>query len=504
MKPPRYFTHHFLVGCCSPLIFLLLVGCYPKDPIDTNYTSSEPADFWEPSCTYEPEPCPNGLFPDEDVSEIIQKAHLAVYDLVDIALRNNPVTQKTWSLARAAAYNVGVARSSLYPDVNFQENYTYYDVINDDRNTRISAGGTPTGVAFGRAGSTNELDSVLSVSYLLLDFGGRDANIQAAKQSLYESNWTHNRQIQLVIFSVLQNYYTYEGYKALLEAQYADLENAKTNFQSAKEQFDLGLKTKLDVLQAQSNLVNAETSIITTLGLKTVAKGNLATSMGLDADDQFDIPEFPSDINLDGICDNLEKLIEIGIDERPDLAAVYAQREFFKEQVTIARSAGLPTLSLNAAAQEQIFIGNASFNNHTYTGSVVLNVPIFNGYLYVNEVKQAKELVRASCADIRNTKNNVVLDVFTTFYNFKTAVETYKYNLEYLRFTQETYEAALSTYREGITTILDVLIAQQNLATARAQVIQSRTQWAIALANVSLATGTLGTMCEDSIKCRDN
>lgn len=46
----------------------------------------------------------------------------------------------------------------------------------------------------------------LSISYLLLDFGGRQATIEAAKQALYYSNWTHNRQIQRVIISVLQAY----------------------------------------------------------------------------------------------------------------------------------------------------------------------------------------------------------------------------------------------------------------------------------------------------------
>jgi outer membrane protein TolC len=507
---------------------LLLVSCSKchEDPIDRNWVAPNSATTWQPPHSYQPRPCHALSDPNEFLS-FLQHAEVAIVDLVDVALRNNPTTQRTWSEARAAAYGVGVAKSALYPTIDFQETLNYRETHPDNEEKRNS---TTTVIADAAAddvnndvnkdvvppnGATNGIvanssplvystvaASNLSVSYLLLDFGGRAATIEAAKQALYESNWFHNRQIQQVVFATLQNYYIYVGTKALLESREADLKNAQTNYDAANQLFQAGIRNKLDVLQAQSDLVNIEANIAQLKGELKTAYGNLANALGLHADVDFHIPKFPSDAALDRICTALEDLVQIALKERPDLAAAYAEHERLKAEVVVARSQGMPTLAANANFQESVYFHNPSFNNHTLSGVLALNVPIFSGFLYVNQVKQAKELVRAACANIRIVENQVSLDVVTAHANLQTAIESLHYNLEFLKYSQEAYTAALMTYEAGISTILDLLLANRNLAAAKAQTIEARTNWVIALANVSYAMGIVGTPYENAIKCR--
>jgi outer membrane protein len=131
-----------------------------------------------------------------------------------------------------------------------------------------------------------------------------------------------------------------------------------------------------------------------------------------------------------------------------------------------------------------------------FRGSVFVNIPIFSGFLFVNQERQAKEFVRAASANVRNTELLVTLDVLTSYYSFKAAVQSLRYTEDYLKYSAESYEAALATYQEGIATILDLLASQRALADAKARHIQARTNWAIALSNISFAVGTLGTEAE--------
>jgi outer membrane protein TolC len=489
-----------------------------------------------PTDKYAPCPCDNDIDRDDELKrslEVLQSNDAVTANLIDVALLNNPATQITWANARAAAFSVEMAKSALYPNVGLDGVLTYsngwldegppdllplpvdpaypttckpqkpnlkvlqralldpaQEVINLDPSTGTSIS-TDAGI-----GETVSLTTDLYVSYLLLDFGGRDASINAARQALYNSNWVHNRQIQEVIVSVLDAYYTYLGLSALLEARESDLKNAKTNLEAAQELFNAGVRNKLDVLQAETDLINIELNIVDIEGRRQIAFGQLANVLGLPSNVSFFVPPLPQNLPIDVILTGVDQLIGQAMRWRPDLAAAFALHQQRKEEVVIARSAGLPTLQAFIDMQENINISNSSLNNHSISASLVVSTPLFDGFLYTNRVRRAKEFVRGTCANIRQVELNITLDVITSYFNFQAAVESLKLSEKFLKSSEESYEAALAIYREGIGTILDLLTSQRALANAKAQKIQSRTQWAMALSNLSFAIGTLGTPYE--------
>lgn len=519
-----FLVHIFIATACC-----LLLACCPPDPICCNQVPLKSSCLWEPRQFCPMVPCENSC-EEQEMGPFKNAKSLEVADLIDIALRHNPTTQQTWANARAAAYYLGMAESQLYPAVDLQESLNYQNFRFDDetlasaaamtaaqtaqaaqtQNAQQNAGpgilptlrqqniGQPAQNSSGTFGAglgpgeRTFLNSDLVISYLLLDFGGREASIESALQALYVSDWVHNRQIQEVMVSVLQSYYSYSGLVDLLNARQSDLANAKANLEAAQQLFQAGIKTKLDVLQAQSNLINIEVNIVSLQGQVNITLGNLITNLGLPGNTDIHVAKFPENAPLNQISASIDQLIEEAKNHRPDLYAAYANHEQKRADVTVARSAGLPTLSSQVELQSNIYTHNASLNNHILSGSLVLSIPIFNGFFYTDQTRRAQELLRATCADIRARELGVILDVITGYFNFKTAVESLRFNEEYLKYSQEAYDAALLLYREGIGTILDLLAAQQTLANARAQKVQARTQWIIALANVAFATGVLG------------
>lgn len=410
-------------------------------------------------------------------------AVLSVSDLISMGLQNNPLTLRTWADARAAAFNWEASKSQLFPVVNVQESLEF----NVQKGLQSTSGGN----TLAAPGYSRQFIHDVTVSYLLFDFGGRDASIDSARHALFATNWTHNRSLQDVIVGVLRAYYFYIESQALYEAQKLNVEDAKKNYESAEAQYQVGVRTKVDALQAKSQYINSLLTLEQAWGNLKTAMGELAASIGVTADTVLKVVPLPEHLPIDQVTHNMDDLLEMAKTARPDLSAAYALYIKRQSDVTVVRSSGLPTITAGVEYQWINDIHRPRLNSHFRQGVISLNIPLFAGFLYYNQERQAKALVDSAFADLQQTESNVLLDVVTAYYAFKTAGESVKFSEEFLKYAQEAYDATLEGYRAGTNTITDLLNAQLTLANARAQLIQSKTQWVTSLANIAYATGNM-------------
>src|SRR5919107_6270172 len=137
-----------------------------------------------------------------NLAQRLQRLSLA--DVVDLGLRNNPQTRESWANARASAAAYGSARGAYFPTID-----------GDVTGTRLK-----TVASQGRSAVTQSvLSPSLSLSYLLLDFGGRSGSMGAARNDLLAANFTHNATLQSVVLDIQTAYFQYIANRALLVAQ---------------------------------------------------------------------------------------------------------------------------------------------------------------------------------------------------------------------------------------------------------------------------------------------
>ncbi len=471
-----------LASCRSTVVdpcILEVAACYPED-------------IWAGP------PIRQCIFDQEEEPDL--KSHpLNVAEMLDVALRNNPTTRYTWAQARSAAFNWQASQSPLYPTVDVQESINFeviqFRTIPNTSNVPVPGTGfinTGTGfLAGGGAGYHQIVEHNVFASYLLLDFGGRIASIASARNALFAANWTHNQSLQDVMIAVLRAYYTYLADEALLAANAENIKETLENFESAQIQFEAGTGTIVDVLQAKASYANALLTEQQLLGNLKTAMGQLATAMGLPANETFQVERLPERLPLEQVVQSIENLLEEAKTYRPELAAAYATYMQKRADYATAWSNGKPTVTALAEWNKNVFIHVPLSNSQFYTGSITVNIPIFQGFFYENMEKKAREDMKAAYASLISTEEQVMLDVVTAYWAVETATETIRYSEEYLQFAKESYEAAFLGYKAGTTTLLNVLTAQLTLANARASLIQARTNWVTAVANLSYATGKL-------------
>src|SRR4051812_6004981 len=150
------------------IIALLLAGCSAAAPQHiAPSTSPSPAEAWTPPADAVPPPLeprapqlPVGVTP---------HAPITLPQMIDIALMNNPNTRTAWLAARSAEAGIGIARSAYYPEVD----------VNVQASTVRGSGQGDS-----RPASLTSFGPSLTLNYLLWDFGGRQAEVEQARQTL--------------------------------------------------------------------------------------------------------------------------------------------------------------------------------------------------------------------------------------------------------------------------------------------------------------------------------
>lgn len=458
-------------GCASTLSF---PGSGPGlDPA----TSSGAALPWSPPPGATPPPTPQkSMEIPEDLKDRVSRLTLA--EVVDVALRNSPLTREAWWRARSAAAEVGIRQADLFPAV---------DVGAEVRSDRQATGN-------GQTGSTRTTYGPLAtLNYLLFDFGGRRADVEAARQELIAANFLHNQAIQDVVLRVETAYYQYQGTKALLEAERSNLNEVQTNLGAADERRQAGVATITDVLQARTSVAQIQLNIETLEGQLQSVRGGLAAAMGLPATLPYDVGPLPADLEPTATTEAVEDLINRALVGRPDVAAARAEALAAVSDLARTRAEALPRLSLQGSVERLWFAqpGGQPASN-LYSGALLFSFPVFDGGGRAARVRQAEADLEVSRSRVESLERDATLQVWVDYSGVRTAAQRIETSRTLLASAEESERATSERYRAGVGSILDVLTSQSTLAAARAQEVQARADWLLALAQLAHDTGSLG------------
>jgi TolC family type I secretion outer membrane protein len=444
------------------LFALALTGCAATAPHPG--TSDAPAKPWTPPADVVPPPAPAAAKIDLPAS-YTPGMTVSLPQVVDIALSNNPDTRVAWLQARAAEADLGSAKSEYLPQVDLNAS-----VVHSRGN----------GTTYGPG---------LALSYLLFDFGGREAFVEEARQALIAADFLHNQAIQDVVLRTQQAYYGYLDAKALLAAQEATIKERRTSLDAAEARHRAGVATIADVLQARTALSQATLTRDTILGNLYTIEGLLATTMGLPATTRFDFGELPLDVPARQVTETVDALIARAVEQRPDLAASRARAEQARARVQEVRAQGLPTISV-ASSVGYTRIGTRD-SETPYSAGVSLRFPLFTGFRNTYDIRAAEARAQVAAENVRAVEQDVNLQVWTSYYALRTATTRLATARDLLASAQQSAEVASERYKAGVGSILDLLTAESALESARAQEVQARTDWFVAVAQLAHDTGSL-------------
>jgi TolC family type I secretion outer membrane protein len=434
-----------------------------------------PAQAWQPPATTVDIPEPQS--PPAELPVIPAEAQALTLDQVlDVALRNNPRTRVAWASARAAWAELGIMKSAYYPALDLSGNLA---------RTKQTVGGQLSFLqtTYGPA---------VALTGLLYDFGRREAEVGAARAAFMASGFTLNAVLAGTVLEVEEAYYGYLNASALLAAARSGLADAEESLKAAEDRRGAGVATIAEVLQARTERSRALLAVQETDGQVQALKGALATVMGLPATTPFDAEPLPEILAPpDALDEAIEALVEAALTGRPDLEAARARALEASLEAKKIRAEAWPSLTAGATFGRNYYFHSDRVTNDYYSGTIGLKVPLFTGFEHSYDLRKAEAEAEAAQAESRDLANQVVLQVWNSYYAVRTALKRLATSADLLASADESAAVALERYKSGVGTILDLLSAQSSLMDARAQSVLARSDWLVSVARLAHDTGRL-------------
>jgi outer membrane protein TolC len=466
----------------SAAVALILVGSLPCTTALPQSTSSSPDKIWhskvERGLDHELAAHPEAKF-DLDATKVYTLA-----ELIDLAQRHNPETRVAWEEAKARAASLGIARSAFYPTL-----------------TAVALAATVRDAAligeFFHRQTLGIFEPTLHVDYLVFDFGGRSGAVDVAKANLLIANLSFNDTHRQLIFKVSSAYFRLLNAKGQREAAEASLKNAQTVEEDSQSRLDNGLGTKPDLLEATAARAQSDYDLQAAVGAEDIAHGDLATSMGLPAETQFQVQDIHELRTPTAMADSIDAEIDRAFSQRPELMQQVARVRSAEGALKQAHSAYIPTIGFSgdgglarAYGQQDLYPGHYAQGEY-WTVGVQMKWTLFDGLRREHEVAEAKAEKRSAEASIDALRDQIGDEVWTAYSNMKTALRQQQAAAALLAASDQSYESARESYSEGVRSQLDVISAQKTLAQARSEDILARTQLLLQVADLAFRTGDL-------------
>lgn len=456
------------------------------------------------------EPAPQGytLAPDSDLAAVPASALVdagKVYSLpqlIDIAEASNPLTRIAWNDARRIALAAGIAESAYLPQLTASAIAGY-----QASNGHDTAPGVPV---FGNGSSSGTVE-VVSLQWLLFDFGERRAVVDMAKQASKISNIAFTASHQQLIYAVSETFYARGAAEARVGTAEQSFQDSQAIEAAAQARYQRGVGTLMEVDQARLGLAQAELARVQAAGAAQDAHLALLTAMGLSPLTLIKVADVSGRPLPPTLPPTASAVLLQALSRRPDVQSAEAAENASLEHIRAAHaefmpkvflagnasysSAGLDVTSLPAVGQQgpTVNVSGSRFGGSIFAG---FTVPLFDGGMRAAVLDQAKVEYDSAQAWSRRVKEDAVRQIVLSDNALRTSLSAF-HAAETLRGAAQTnYNAGLAAYRNGVGSATDVTLAESQLLQARNASSDAYSNALAAAATLALASGALGAAPE--------
>ena len=412
-------------------------------------------------------------------------------ELIDLAQRTNPETRVAWEGARRAALAVGLVESEYFPMLAIS-------VLGGYRSEALPI---PTNIASDGFFRIDLLQAVpaLNLRWLLLDFGRRGNARDAAKERLLAANLGFNRKHQQVAFAVQRAFYGLTSIRARIAVAQSSLDAARSVQEATESRLTRGLATRPELALARQQAAQAMFDLEDVLAKERDAQVTLAESVGITPTVPIQVTDFsalPANAELQ---DSVEKTIDRALEKRPDLLARVAALRASEAEVRQARAAYWPTVSLvgdvgSILGKARITADNQSTGwfgatQPSYGIGLTLAWEVFDGGARQRRVELAESARRSAEDEITATRDRAVSEIWKAYTDVKLAFRRLDVAAALLEASQQAYDDSLASYRNGLSTLTDLLAARRELSRARFVELDTKVQLLQSAAALAFNTG---------------
>ncbi len=355
---------------------------------------------------------------------------------------------------------------------------TVYDVLFDENllpRRDINYGkGIPA-----QFGTKNTLTGKLELSTLLFD-GSFFVGLKA--QALYKDLIL--RQIAQseteLKFQVAKAYMASIAVQTNMQILDKNIDNLNKLYKEVSEIFKTGLSEKLDVERLELSLQNLQVEREKLKRLLEITKNVLKYQMSYPLNDEIELTQNFEEMVNGSYIDVMDPGIQLNINNRAEYAVIEQAKKLAEINIKRYKMSYYPSLYGFASAQRvlqrnDLFDKNENKWFPTTLAGVNLNIPIFDGFERKSKLRKAKTLLERTNFQMSEFERGASLAFDNSKTQYLNALTTYDSRKKTLILAEKIYNTSLIKFKEGVGSSLEVNMAERDMYSAQANVLDAQT-----------------------------
>ncbi|MGA8111227.1 MAG: TolC family protein [Acidobacteriaceae bacterium] len=394
-----------------------------------------------------------------------------------MAIRNNPQI----SVGRLEA----LAQHEVYREAKSAELPTSTLAVTGveaEEASRISAGSLTASRLLQHVGGG------ANFTQLIYDFGHTHNLVLSRKLAEKASNANARATTEEVVLATEQAYYDALTAQAELNVARQTVNTRQTTDNQVGEMTRNKLKSTLDLSFADVDLSQSKLLQLDAQNNSDATMATLDAVLGLDHTVQYQLVEDAT--SPPPPPPSAEPLIQIALQQRPDLQALTLDTQSAQKYERAEWDQLLPSFSA-AGTVGIIPVHPGTYYITNWWGGVGGNmeIPIFNGFLYSSEAREAKYRAQAAEENSRDLRDRIVRDVRTSWLQANTSWQRMAVTSQLVQEADLALNLAQTRYKLGLSSIVELSQAQLQQTSAEIADTSARYQYRLALATLDYEMG---------------
>ncbi len=423
----------------------------------------------------------------ESEVKIEQELDIKIDDIEELLISNN-IELKTYKLQIAQNKNLLQSSISLwYPKLNLSS--TGFPKYLDGNNLNQNDSSKDT--------SSKQLSASLSAEFNWeLISPSRRSEINIAKENLEKAKYSYLIKLRDLKLNSLKEFYSLQQSYQDVKVAKQSVNYSKTNFNEAKIRLESGVGTKLEVLEAKTQLARDIQLLSNKLGTQKIKQRYLASVLNLPPKVTASISSPPK---VKGLWElSLSESIINSFSYRKELDNILSDIAINNNNANSALSSKKPSISLYNTISQSITEGEALVKspdmNTSY--SALSNTVGIKGTWQIIDGGKAKALYKYNKNKAKEEKSKFAMkllsirkEVEESFYNLETAKKNILASHQAKLSAKESLRLANLRFKSGISTQREVVNQQRDLTDAEVNYTKSITNYNIFLSELQRQTG---------------
>ena len=447
-------------------------------------------------------------------AEVNKDVEYSLEDCINIALANDPNIKVAKTQKDIANSQVGLAKSDYFPNLTIGNGFTSQHNKNSGRG----------GGFYNQGGSTSSDNNYyqlnLGVNQLIWDFGSTVARINMQKYNRESAGYDLENTILNTVYNVKMAYFEALAALANQDVYERSVRINKLNYERTNALFQEGLKSKIDVVNAQVYLTDAEISLINAQGQYQNAIVNLNNAMYYPDAPEYTLKNTESfnfqrtkpqktEVNVSTVkksgstdyeqtailTSGIEKqdilqnykfqplvmpvndAIQKAYENRPDLKSLLMVERAQKESLKAIKRSYLPVIGANAGYN---YRKNSDVSNTGFNVGVTINFPTLNFMDMKYSIAQGNSYLQMAEENIDLSKKNIHFEVKNNYSNMVVLQKKIPLMAQKVQQTLENFELADGRYTVGLGNFIELQQAQTNYNNAQLSFVQAVFEYNVA------------------------